>query len=404
MYDATNERIDSPETILKRAARVWNSVLTHREVMFGSGEVRARPLTEGAEPYLASGMSDGERAVFYLIGHCLCAQPSAIIVVDEPELHLHRSIQKKLWDALERERADCQFLYVTHDIGFAESRSGSTKVWLKSADGSNFDWMRIADGEGVPAVIYLEVLGARRPVIFVEGVMGSVDVDVYSAVYPGFAVRPVGGCLDVVSATKAFGRSSDFHHIECFGIVDRDYLNDDRIISYRRSNIWTPLVAEIENLFLLPDVLNLMASRLGVEQSVVDDVKLAVFAEFERLKSDHALALTRRDLVMSLERFNGAGALADMSASLSETVAGLDVDSIYLRHMSGVEKILEESDYIGVLRAFNHKGLVGKVNRFFGLTKPAYLERVRALLRKGDPDLVQSLKRWLPSFEGRLTR
>lgn len=404
MYDATNERIDSPETILKRAARVWNSVLTHREVVFGSGEVRARPLTEGADSYLASRMSDGERAVFYLIGNCLCARPGAIIVVDEPELHLHRSIQKKLWDALERERDDCQFVYVTHDIGFAESRTGSTKVWLKSADGRNFDWLQIADDEGVPAVVYLEVLGARRPVIFVEGVSGSVDLDVYSAVYPGFAVRPVGGCLDVISATKAFGRSIDFHHIECFGIVDRDYLTEDRMISYRRSNVWTPHVAEIENLFLLPEVLSLMASRLGVESSAIDDVKQSVFAEFERLKAEHALALTRRDLVMSLERFNGAGALADMSRGLSEAVAGLNVESIYLSHMSSAERILAESDYAGVLRVFNHKGLVGKVNRYFGLTRPSYLDRVRALLRKGDMDLVLALKSWLPSFDGRLTR
>lgn len=43
--------------------------------------------------YNSSEMSDGERVIFYLIGQCLAVPENGIIVIDEPELHLHKSVQ-----------------------------------------------------------------------------------------------------------------------------------------------------------------------------------------------------------------------------------------------------------------------------------------------------------------------
>ena len=33
-------------------------------------------------------MSDGERAIFYLIGQTLAASSDSVLIIDEPELHL----------------------------------------------------------------------------------------------------------------------------------------------------------------------------------------------------------------------------------------------------------------------------------------------------------------------------
>src|SRR5690606_4587480 len=76
-------------------------------------------------------LSDGERVVFYLIGKCLQAPSKSIIIVDEPEIHLHKAIMSKLWNALEQERNDCLFVYLTHDLEFAISRTAAKKIWLK---------------------------------------------------------------------------------------------------------------------------------------------------------------------------------------------------------------------------------------------------------------------------------
>ncbi|MCC4589904.1 AAA family ATPase [Xanthomonas campestris pv. cannae] len=399
-YEKSFERIDAPETILEKVSRVWKSILIHRSLVLGSGEIKAQPLDE-SDPYIASGMSDGERAVFYLVGQCLCAPPASIIVVDEPELHLHRSIQRRLWDTLESERGDCQFIYITHDIDFAETRVGATKVWLRSADGHGFDWRQIEASGGLPEAVYMEILGSRRPVIFTEGVAGKIDFDVYKAVYPEYLVKPMESCSDVISATKSFSKSAEFHHIRCYGIVDRDYLNDDQILSYRGFNVWTPLVAEVENLFLVKDFLQVMARKLAAGEAAVGQVVEMVFSEFNRLKQSHALALTQRDVVLSLGRFDGADGVLNMSKKLADTIGGIDVEKIYSAYVREVDLILERQDYSAILRVFNHKGLVGRVTGIFGLTKPSYKERARQLLKNGDADLIGILKRWLPDFDGR---
>src|SRR5664279_4675756 len=67
-------------------------------------------------------MSAGERAIFYMIGQALVAAEGSVLIVDEPELHVHRSIMSKLWDELEGARPDCAFVFITHDLEFAAGR------------------------------------------------------------------------------------------------------------------------------------------------------------------------------------------------------------------------------------------------------------------------------------------
>ena len=68
-------------------------------------------------------MSDGERAVLYLIVQVLCIPDNKKLIIDEPELHLHGSIMNRLWKGLEQVRPDCLFIYITHDTDFAALHS-----------------------------------------------------------------------------------------------------------------------------------------------------------------------------------------------------------------------------------------------------------------------------------------
>lgn len=395
--EATKDKVESPVSTLKKVKRVWESVLTHRTIEYQSGEVRVKSKDAEAESYLAAGMSDGERVVFYLVGQCLCAPLGSLIIVDEPELHLHRSIQRRLWDAIELERPDCQFIYITHDLVFAEERPGATKIWLKSSNGDSFDWVELSPLEGVPEDLYLELLGSRQSVVFSEGNYDSIDFDVYSAVYPDYLIRPLGSCAAVVQTTKVFREVSSVHHLECFGIVDRDYLTDGQLASYSRSGVGSPIVAEVENLFLLPEVLEVMAEKLEVGSAEVGRVYDYVFSEFERKLNAHALALTKRDIDLALGRFGVRQVdVVGLEADFSELVAGIDISRLYNGYVDEGRMLISSRDYLGVLKVFNNKDLVGRVTSFFGLTKPTYLERARRMTRKRDGQVVRALSTHLP--------
>jgi len=115
------------------------------------GGLRIQTRIKGQEDkvYNSSEMSDGERVIFYLIGQCLAAPKDGIIVIDEPELHLHKSVQAPLWDAIEKLRQDCLFVYLTHDVDFAAAKEAAKTIWLKSFDGQKWDWELINEDENL---------------------------------------------------------------------------------------------------------------------------------------------------------------------------------------------------------------------------------------------------------------
>ena len=50
------------------------------------------------------------------------------LIIDEPELHVHRSIMDRLWDELEGARPDSVFVFITHDLEFAASRTAKNSL------------------------------------------------------------------------------------------------------------------------------------------------------------------------------------------------------------------------------------------------------------------------------------
>lgn len=100
-----------PEMIMDVLNRIWSSVFPHRNISFDDGKVTAIFSTERkSSEYKGRDMSDGERVALYLICQSLCIPSNKIIIIDEPELHLHRSIMNRLWTAIEQERQDCLFM------------------------------------------------------------------------------------------------------------------------------------------------------------------------------------------------------------------------------------------------------------------------------------------------------
>ena len=67
-------------------------------------------------PYGISQMSDGERSAVSIAAKVLTVVPGTILLLDEPERHLHPSISKPFLSALFQCRNDCAFVVSTNDI------------------------------------------------------------------------------------------------------------------------------------------------------------------------------------------------------------------------------------------------------------------------------------------------
>lgn len=129
-----------PDTVIDKLIRIWNNIFPQREIDFTDAKVTTKLKNAVGDiiSYKGKEMSDGERVALYLIAQCLCIPENKTIIIDEPEIHLHRSIMNKLWTEIEKERKDCFFIYITHDTQFAANHKNADKVWVKEYDGENW--------------------------------------------------------------------------------------------------------------------------------------------------------------------------------------------------------------------------------------------------------------------------
>lgn len=174
----TDKKLPHPKSPLDILVEIWQTIIPHRQVEFKDGKVYTHS-PYNSTPYHGKEMSDGERVALYLLGQTLCASENSILVIDEPEMHLHKALMNELWTEIEKHRSDCQFIYLTHDLEFASSRVGSKILWIKEFNGTKWNWDYVPEIDNLPSNLLLELVGSRKPILFTEGEKGSLDYLIY---------------------------------------------------------------------------------------------------------------------------------------------------------------------------------------------------------------------------------
>jgi ABC-type lipoprotein export system ATPase subunit len=398
------ENSTPPTTKLDVVKRLWEGIFPHRKLDIGGGQINTHPPGDPDSAYNAQEMSDGERVALYLIGECLAAPEDGIIVVDEPEIHLHRSIQSDLWDAVERERDDCQFIYFMHDLNFASSREAA-RIWLKDYDGSSWDWRVIDEKEGIPEEVLLSILGSRRPVLFVEGDRGSLDYRIYDRVYPEHTVMPCGGCGEVISATRAFEDLRGLHDLNCHGLIDRDYRSDEEIEALEDESVYVTEVSEIENLLITEEILRAFGREKLFDEDEgrgldtrVQEAKEEVFKRLEDEKERLAASVAAHRIRRKLGEFGPDQENKEALSDSFDQTTTIEIDAMYEEAEEEVSAVLENRDYEGAIKIFDQKDLLYKVAPIFDEEGEAYKDYVVRLLASGHDELTAALKEHVPSL------
>lgn len=398
----SEDRVAPPITRIDHVKELWETILPHRELVIGGLRIQTRVKGQEDKIYNSSEMSDGERVIFYLIGQCLAAPKDGIIVIDEPELHLHKSVQTPLWDAIEKLRGDCLFVYLTHDVDFAAAKEAAQRVWLKSFDGQNWEWEQIADDENLPDDLLIEILGSRKPVVFVEGENGSFDVSLYRAVLSNFLVIPRGSCTQVIQSVKALKANSQIHHLNVYGLIDRDRRVQAEIASLELDFIYVLSVAEVENLFCTKEVLAILSNRLARDAAA--DFNVVSNTIFGRLQQelDHQVSLrVSSEVKFQLNMFDASQTgVQNISNSLQTLAAGIDVNKIYADINLLYSSVLQARDYERLLAIYNRKSLSSQVSNSLGLANGSLPETIVRLARGDAKEEIRgALKPYFGNFQ-----
>ena len=309
----------------------------------------------------------------------------------EPENHLHKSILPRLWDAVEKEREDCVFLYITHDLEFARSRMQSQIIWVKEFEKENQWQYELLDDADASDGLKLEILGNRQNVLLVEGTQTrSIDKKLYSKLYPEYNVISMESCNAVIQAVKTYGQTGQLHYMKVKGIVDRDRRSDSEVEKLRSQNIFVPKVAEVESLFLLPEVIEAVAQKQDQEhpEEIIRKVKERTIEFLSTHKNSQALLFTQqRCLNYITEQVSTKASTMELyKNNLNNIHANLNVEEIYTQELSIIDKIISEKDFMSALKIINDKGLLPdtKLPNEFGWKKEYYIDYVLKLVSKRD--------------------
>jgi ABC-type cobalamin/Fe3+-siderophores transport system ATPase subunit len=222
----------------------------------------------GSDQYSIAELSDGERNALLMAASILTAPKESLILVDEPERHLHRSIVTPLLHHLFERRRDCYFVISTHEVLLAADDPRAQVLLLRGctyhgrqATAWSADLLE-ADSE-IPEEIRREILGARRKLLFVEGTHDSLDKALYAVLYPDITIIPKGNCREVEHAVDAVRGTQAVHWAEPFGIVDGDGKGGDEIGALYQSGIVATEWYSVESVYYHPDVLLGIARRVA---------------------------------------------------------------------------------------------------------------------------------------------
>lgn len=382
-----------PDTKIDKVLALWREIFPDNDILRHEGSILFSSHSEGASrPQMK--LSAGEKLVLYYFGAVLYAPAGALIPVDSPEMFLHPSTLRRVWDRVEALRPDCTFVYTTHDLDFASTRSAATTIWVRSCDpaADTFDYDLLPDDSELREELYLAILGARRPVLFIEGDnTHSIDSKLYPLIFPDHTVRALGSCDRVIESTRVFNSLEAFHHLDSMGIVDRDRRSEQEVAYLRKKKIMVPEVAEIENMMMIEEVIRTVASvHRRDEQRAFEKVKAAVIGLFKGEMRQQALQHTRHTVKHIMEhridgRFASITKLEEHMADLVDEINPRAIYESFCREFSGY---IQRGDYEAVLRVYNQKSMIAQSN-VSSLTgcgdKRAYITAVLDILKTDTP-------------------
>ncbi len=263
---------------------------------------------------LGSGEQEVVRVVFDLIwkriSHC-------VILLDEPDLHLHPTLTFRLIETLKDLGGGTnQFFFFTHSADLISTYYGTGNVYFIESDirqGNQARQLSTLDRShsaiARKAAANLGVFAVGKKILFVEGEKSSVDRLAYHKIsqarFPELYVLPIGS-VENISALRAV--VAELEHavfgIELFMIRDRDGLSSEQVKALEANAHMRCLKRRhIENYFLDPLLLSKVATNRYLPSAVTDSEAIEdALLEAARRSVKTAVLFTVKEFV----RINGS--------------------------------------------------------------------------------------------------
>jgi predicted ATPase len=281
-------------------------------------------------PFPLKSLSSGEQEVVKVAFDLIWKQiRHSVILVDEPELHLHPTLAFRLIETLKGfGDGTNQLILFTHSTDLISTYYAAGNVYFVDlADPVGNQARRLSDlNEGHLATARavganLGLFAVGRKLVFIEGREASVDRLTYHKVaqhcFPEAYLLPMGSVKNVNTlrdVSQELGKA--IFGVDLFMIRDRDGLTDDQVAELETNPRFRVLPRRhVENFFLEPEVLSRVAKHFYLPDSKADAAGIeAALADAATYCLTHAIVsgvkrAVELDGSLPVPRFKGLNAL-----------------------------------------------------------------------------------------------
>ncbi len=362
----------------------------------------------GSSPYSIAELSDGERNALFIAASILIAETGSLILIDEPERHLHRSIISSFLTLLLAERPDCAFIISTHDTALPVDNPNSHSVLLRgcnyvSKQVVSWDAQLASSLESLDDKIKRDVLGARNKILFVEGEQRSLDKPLYSILFPSVSIVPKANCREVEQAVFGIREAEDLHWVRAFGIVDNDRRSADEIEQLKNRGVYILPIFSVESIYYHPyiqeRVARLHAALTGEKaETLVLQAKSQALAEITRNKKHFCERVT--DKVVRREAFSKMPSRREIG-DIDSLELSIDVKQVVEQEEERLQALIDTQNLIKIVEDYpiRESGALGAIARLLGFHTTSQYQGAVLTLLKSDAEALAFVKGFFEPLE-----
>ncbi|MFP8780784.1 AAA family ATPase [Hydrogenophaga sp. RWCD_12] len=398
---------DGVFTVLNRLLRLSNldivvSVEDNDEIMASRNSSR---------PYSISKLSDGERNAILIAANVLTVSAGTLLLIDEPERHLHRSIVSPLLTLLLKERLDCAFVVSTHEPLLPVDNPGSKVLLTRACVYENdrvtsYDIDLLENTSGIDDDLKTTILGERRKIVFVEGVEHSLDKPLYSLLFPNASIVAKADCREVEYAVVGIKGTAELLWVKPYGLVDNDSSEPQRIEDLKTKGVLPINVYSVESIYYHPEVQKLAGEKLAA----VVGGDLTVRLEKANKEAITAIHENAKHLSTRIAEKSARAHVFSLLPKKGEVAAGgkrtaeIDFAKCAQHEAAILDGFIKKSDFVGILQRYpiRESSALDVIAKALNFTNRAQYEAAVRNLLVRDLDAVKLVRNLLGSFPSEL--
>ena len=215
-------------------------------------------------------------------------------------------------------------------------------------------------------------------VLLCEGNENSIDVKLYSKVYPYLFVLPIGGCTDVINLIHSIRKRNE--EVLIVGLIDRDSNSKEEIKHLQKDKgVYCTKLPFIENIICTPEIIKILCRYLNMDyKKTIKQIEESLMKSWINKLKDHFpvnVSISRDDLIESA------------------------FISIKKKDGGTVEKTIIEAN---ILYTYRDKTIASIVADAFMLKgRPAYYNFIAEMLEESlvSHDILMATRAYLPMIE-----